>query len=91
MKKQQRKKKVKKASRGGRGGRPRLDDAERRSDRINVPVNDEEKMAILNKATIYHMKGAFFLREVGLGHYMRRPIPHINYEAHRELGRMGRN
>lgn len=91
MEESQRKRKVKKGSRGRRGGRPRLDDAVRRTDRINVPVNEEEKALIRGKATTYRMSGAFFLREVGLGHRMRRPLPAINIEAYRELGKMATN
>lgn len=84
-------KKAKKTSRGGRGGRPQLDEAERRTGRINVPLNGEEKTLILEKAQAYNMTGALFLRELGLGHRMRRPLPAVNVEAYRELGRMGIN
>lgn len=87
----QRKRKVKKVSRGRRGGRPKLDDAVRRTKRINVPVNEEEKSLIRNKAKVYRMTGAFFLRELGLGHRMRRPLPAINIQTYRELGRMAAN
>lgn len=78
-------------SKAGRGGRPRLDDAERRSRMIGVPVNDDEYEAIGGKAEVHHMTRAFFLRHVGLGYRMRRPIPPINYLAHRNLGRMAAN
>lgn len=87
----QRKRKVKKESRSRRGGRPQLDDAVRRTKRINVPVNEQEQSLIRDKATEYHMTGAFFLRELGLGHRMRRPLPTINIQAYRELGRMAAN
>jgi len=75
-------------SKAGRGGRPRLGDAERRSRMIGVPVNDDEYEAIGGKAKVHHMTRAFFLRHVGLGYRTRRPIPPINYLAHRNLGRM---
>jgi hypothetical protein len=78
-------------SKAGRGGRPRLDDAERRSRMIGVPVNDDEYEAIGGKAEVHHMTRAFFLRHVGLGYRMRRSIPPINYLAHRNLGRMAAN
>lgn len=91
MGKTQHERNVKKGSRGRRGGRPRLEDAVRRTDRINVPVNEEEKTLIRSKATAYRMTGAFFLRELGLGHRMRRPLPTINIQAYRELGRMAAN
>lgn len=87
----QHKRKVKKGSRGRRGGRPPLDNAVRRTDRINVPVNEEEKSLIRGKAKVYRMTGAFFLRELGLGHRMRRPLPPINIQAYCELGRMAAN
>ena len=85
------KKKIKKGWGGRRGGRPQLDESERRSERINVPVNSEEKMIIIERAVGYHMTGAFFLRELGLGHRMRRPLPAINLRAYQQLGRMGAN
>lgn len=85
------KKKIKNGAGGGRGGRPQLDESERRSDRINVPVNSDEKSAIRDKAATYRMTGAFFLRELGLGHRMRRPLPAINLRAYQQLGRMGAN
>jgi hypothetical protein len=91
MARQQTKKKIKKRSQGGRGGRPKLDEREIRAIRIGVSVNEEEDSVIGDKAKTYHMSKAFFLRELGLGHRMRRPIPSINFEAHRELGRMGAN
>lgn len=34
------------------------------------------------------MSKAFFLRKLGLGHRMRRPIPAINFQAHQSLGHM---
>jgi hypothetical protein len=82
-------KKIKKGAGSGRGGRPQLDESERRSDRINVPVNSDEKPAIRDKAATYNMTGAFFLRELGLGHRMRRPLPAINLRAYQQLGRLG--
>jgi hypothetical protein len=91
MAESQHKRKVKKGSRGRRGGRPQLDDAMRRTNRINVPVNEEEKSLIRGKATAYRMSGAVFLRKLGLGHRMRRPLPAINIQAYRELGRMASN
>jgi len=91
MKESQHKRKVKRRSRGQRGGRPRLEDAARRTDRINVPVNEEEKSLIRSKAMAYRMSGAFFLRQLGLGHRMRHPLPTINIQAYRELGRMAMN
>lgn len=78
-------------SKAGRGGRPKLDDGERRSRMIGVPVNEDEYAAIGGKAEMHHMTRAFFLRHVGLGYRMRRPIPPINYLAYRNLGRMGAN
>ena len=78
-------------SKAGRGGRPKLDDAERRSRIIGVPVNEDEYEVIGSKAKMHHMTTAFFLRHVALGHRMRRPIPPINYLAHRNLGRMAAN
>jgi hypothetical protein len=78
-------------SKAGRGGRPKLDDTERRSRMIGVPVNDDEYEAIGGKAKVHHMTRAFFLRHVGLGYRMRRPIPPINYLAYRNLGRMAAN
>lgn len=90
MVKVKRKKRIEKGP-SGRGGRPALDEVDRRSRRIGVSVNEEEESVIGNKAKTYHMSKAFFLREIGLGHRMRRPIPAINFEAHRDLGRMGVN
>ena len=78
-------------SKAGRGGRPKLDETERRSRMIGVPVNEDEYEAIEGKAQVHHMTRAFFLRHVGLGYRMRRPIPPINYLAHRNLGRMAAN
>ncbi|MGB7922328.1 MAG: hypothetical protein WCF57_03705 [Pyrinomonadaceae bacterium] len=74
-----------------RGGRPELDEAQRRSKRIGVPVNREEEAAISSRAKIYHMTNAFFLRYLGLNRRLPRPIPSINYIAHRDLGRMAAN
>lgn len=91
MEENQLKRNLTKRSRGRRAGRPRLEDAVRRVDRINVPVNEEEKALIRGKATAYRMSGAFFLRELGLGHRMRRPLPTINIQAYRDLGRMAAN
>jgi hypothetical protein len=91
MAENQYKRKVKKEGHAGRGGRPRLGDEERRTVRINVPLNQEEKSVIIVKATTYRMSGAFFLRRLGLGHRMRRPLPAINIEAYRELGNMAVN
>lgn len=78
-------------SKAGRGGRPKLDDTERRSRMIGVSVNDDEYEAIEGKAKVHHMTRAFFLRHVGLGYRMRRPIPPINYLAYRNLSRMAAN
>lgn len=78
-------------SKAGRGGRPKLDEAERRSRMIGVPVNEEEYAAIGSRAWAHHMTRAFFLRHVGLGHRLRRPVPPINYLAYRNLGRMAAN
>lgn len=88
--KNKRRKPAKKSSGGGRGGRPALEQSELRSIRIGVSVNPEEAKAIDEKAAVYHMRRAFFLRELGLGHRMRRPIPAINYRSHRMLGHMAR-
>jgi hypothetical protein len=74
-----------------RGGRPELDKAQRRSKRIGVPVNREEEMIISSRAKIYHMTNAFFLRYLGLNRRLPRPIPSINYTAHRDLGRIAAN
>jgi hypothetical protein len=78
-------------SKAGRGGRPKLDETERRSRMIGVPVNEDEYAAIGSRAESQHMTRAFFLRHVGLGYRMRRPIPPINYLAYRNLGRMAAN
>jgi hypothetical protein len=91
MKKEQPKKQIKKMSQGGRGGRPKADENELRAGRIGVSVNKEEEAVIAKKAAAHHMSKAFFLREAGLDHRMRRPIPAINFEAHRDLGRMAAN
>jgi len=88
---EKRKGQSKSRTKAGRGGRPKLDDAERRSRMIGVPVNDDEYEAIGGKAKVHHMTRAFFLRHIGLGYRMRRPIPAINYLAHRNLGRMAAN
>ncbi len=71
-----------------RGGRPRLEDAERRDLRIGVPVNEEEDDAIGDKAKLAHMRKGAFLRHLGLGKQMHRPVPAINYRAYRQLGRL---
>ncbi len=91
MSRQQPKKRIKKRSQGSRGGRPKLDETELRAGRIGVSVNEEEDSIIGDKAATYHMSKAFFLRQLGLGHKMRRPIPAINFAAHRELGKIGVN
>jgi hypothetical protein len=91
MKKSRTNQKVTKVACGRRGGRPQLDESERRTGRINVPLNSEEKTLIIERAVGYHMSGAFFLRELGLGHRMRRTLPAINLQAYQELGRMGVN
>ena len=88
---QKRKGQSKGRSKAGRGGRPKLDDTERRSRMIGVSVNEDEYEAIGGKAEVHHMTRAFFLRHIGLGYRMRRPIPSINYLAHRNLGRMAAN
>lgn len=71
-----------------RGGRPRLEDAERRDLRIGVPVNEEERNIIDGKAKLAHMRNGAFLRHLGLGKQMHRPVPAINYRAYRQLGRL---
>jgi hypothetical protein len=72
----------------GRGGRPRLEDSDRRDSRIGVPVNAEEDAAISRKAGLVHMKKGTFLRHLGLGKQIHRPVPAINYRAYRQLGRL---
>lgn len=72
----------------GRGGRPRLEDAARRGGRIGVPVNAEEDDAISGKARLMHMKKGTFLRHLGLGKQIHKPVPAINYRAYRQLGRL---
>lgn len=69
-------------------GRPRLEDSERRDRRIGVPVNEEEENLIDEKARLVHMRKGSFLRHVGLGKQMHRPVPAINYRAYRQLGRL---
>lgn len=69
-------------------GRPRLEDSERRDRRIGVPVNEEEENLIDEKARLVHMRKGSFLRHVGLGRQMHRPVPAINYRAYRQLGRL---
>ena len=91
MSSQKRKGQSKGRSKAGRGGRPKLDDTERRSRMIGVSVNEDEFAAIGGKAKVHYMTRAFFLRHIGLGYRMRRPIPPINYLAHRNLGRMAAN
>jgi hypothetical protein len=72
----------------GRGGRPRLEDSDRRDRRIGVPVNEEEDAAIGERARLVHMKKGTFLRHLGLGKQIHRPVPAINYRAYRQLGRL---
>ena len=71
-----------------RGGRPRLKDTERRDLRIGIPVNEEERNAINSKAKLAHMRNGAFLRHLGLGKHLHRPVPTINYRAYRQLGRL---
>lgn len=71
-----------------RGGRPRLEVAERRDGRIGVPVNEHEDRAIDDKAKLAHFKKGAFLRHLGLGKQIHRPVPAINYRAYRQLGRL---
>lgn len=71
-----------------RGGRPRLDDADRRTERISVPVSREEAEVIESRGRTVHMKKGGFLRHLGLGKRIRRPVPAINYRAYRHLGRL---
>jgi hypothetical protein len=71
-----------------RGGRPRLEDTDRRTGRIGVPVNENEDDAIEEKAKLVHMKKGAFLRHLGLGKHLHRPVPAINYRAYRQLGRL---
>jgi hypothetical protein len=71
-----------------RGGRPRLEDFERRSGRIGVSVNEEEEESIASKAKLANMTKGAFLRHLGLGKQLRRPVPAINYRAYRQLGRL---
>lgn len=73
----------------GSGGRPRLKDADKRSHRIGVPLNSEELMIITERAAKHRMKNAAFLRHIGLGRKLPRPVPAINFRAYRRLGRMG--
>jgi hypothetical protein len=73
---------------GARGGRPRLENAYRRDRRIGVPVNEEEDEAIGGKAELSHMKKGTFLRHLGLGRQIRRPVSAINYRSYRQLGRL---
>jgi hypothetical protein len=83
-----RKKEHIKSFKSGRGGRPRLEDSDRRDRRIGVPVNEEEDAAIGGKARLVHMKKGTFLRHLGLGKQIHRPVPAINYRAYRQLGRL---
>lgn len=76
------------ASSRRRGGRPRLDDNERRTERISVPASRDEADAIERKARAVHMKKGVFLRHLGLGKQIKRPVPTINYRAYRQLGRL---
>ncbi len=71
-----------------RVGRPRLEDFERRTGRIGVPVNKDEEVIIGDKAKLVHMKKGAFLRHLGLSKRIRRPVPAINYRAYRQLGRL---
>ena len=71
-----------------RGGRPRLEEAERRDGRIGVPVNEHEGLVIEEKAKLAHFKKGAFLRHLGLGKQIHRPVPAINYRAYRQLGRL---
>jgi len=73
---------------GGRRGRPKLEDADRRDRRIGVPVNQHEENAIGEKAKLAHMREGVFLRHLGLGKHIHRPVPAINYRAYRQLGRL---
>jgi hypothetical protein len=72
-----------------RSGRPQLDDNERRVHRIGVPANKREMKAITERAASHRMKPAVFLRHIGLGRKLPRPVPAINSRAYRRLGRMG--
>lgn len=71
-----------------RGGRPRLEEGDRRTERISVPVNREEADEIERKGRAVHMRKGVFLRHLGLGKLIPRPIPAINYRAYRQLGRL---
>jgi hypothetical protein len=71
-----------------RGGRPKLEDSDRRGRRIGVPVSDREDNAIGARAKLAHMKKGVFLRHLGLGKNIPRPVPAINYRAYRQLGRL---
>jgi hypothetical protein len=71
-----------------RGGRPRLEDSDRRNIRIGVPVNEHEDAVIDEKAKLAHFKKGAFLRHLGLGKQIHRPVPAINYRAYRQLGRL---
>lgn len=71
-----------------RAGRPRLGDADRRTGRISVPVSLEEEAMIESRGRAVHMKKGAFLRHLGLGKRIRRPVPAINYRAYRQLGRL---
>jgi hypothetical protein len=65
-----------------------LEDSDRRDRRIGVPVNEEEEDVIGGKAKLAHMKKGAFLRHLGLGKHIHRPVPAINYRAYRQLGRL---
>lgn len=65
-----------------------MEDSERRDNRIGVPVNAEEEAAIGGKARLVYMKKGTFLRNLGLGKQIHRPVPAINYRAYRQLGRL---
>jgi hypothetical protein len=70
------------------GGRPRLEDSDRRDRRIGVPVSEYENIVIDEKAKLKHFKKGAFLRHIGLGRQIHRPVPAINYRAYRQLGRL---
>ena len=83
-----RKKNQVESTNSGRGGRPRLEDSDRRDRRIGVPINAEEDYIIGGKAKMVHMKKGTFLRHLGLGKQIHKPVPAINYRAYRQLGRL---
>lgn len=69
-------------------GRPRLKDEARRTRQIGVSVNLEEEETIDARAGRYHLTSAAYLRRLGMGHRLPRPIPAINYEDHQSLAAM---